>query len=62
MPFVSKPQNIARNGKAASQKLLSCPVLSSLLIQNGTGSGKGGTGWYLVVLGQYGAELVGTWW
>ena len=20
------------------------------------------SGWYLVVLGQYGAELVGTWW
>ena len=58
MPFVSKPQNIARNGKDASQKLLSCPVLSSLLIQNGTGSGIGGTGWDLVVLGQYRVLLV----
>ena len=27
-----------------------------------TGSVWGGTGWYLVELGQYGAELVGTWW
>ena len=29
---------------------------------DGTGSVEGGTGWYLVVLGQYGAVLVGTWW
>ena len=26
----------------------------------GTGSVEGGTGWYLVVLGQYGLALVGT--
>ena len=32
------------------------------LIYDGTGSAKGGTGQYLVVLGQYGALLVGTWW
>ena len=30
------------------------------LIYDGTGSVEGGTGWYLVVLGQYGAELVDT--
>ena len=28
------------------------------LVLNGTGSVEGGTGWYLVVLGQYGALLV----
>jgi len=28
---------------------------------DGTGSVEGGTGWYLMVLGQYGALLVGTW-
>ena len=27
-----------------------------------TGSVKGGTGWHLMVMGQYGAVLVGTWW
>ena len=27
----------------------------------GTGSVWGGTGWYVVVLGQYGAVLAGTW-
>ena len=32
------------------------------LINNGTGSLEGGTGWYLVVVGQYGAVLVRTWW
>ena len=32
------------------------------LILVGTGSAWSGTGWYLVVLGQYGAVLVGTWW
>ena len=32
------------------------------LINDGTGSVEGGTDWYLVVLGQYGAELVYTWW
>ena len=31
------------------------------MIYNGTGSVEGGTGWYLVVLGQYRAVLVGTW-
>ena len=29
---------------------------------DGTESVEGGTDWYLVVLGQYGAELVYTWW
>ena len=29
---------------------------------DGTGSVEGSTGWYLVVLGQYGVELVDTWW
>ena len=29
---------------------------------DGTGSVEGSTGRYLVVLGQYGALLVGTWW
>ena len=31
-------------------------------VWSGTGSVEGGTGWYLVVLGQYGAELVNTYW
>ena len=31
------------------------------LIYDGTGSVEGGIGWYLVVLGQYRAVLVGTW-
>ena len=29
---------------------------------DGTESVEGSTGWHLVVLGQYGAELVYTWW
>ena len=32
------------------------------LVLGGTVSEEGGTGRYLVVLGQYGALLVGTWW
>ena len=32
------------------------------LIHVGTGSVEGGTGWYLVVLVQHGAVLIGTWW
>ena len=32
------------------------------LIHDGTGSVEGGTGYYLVALGQYGAVLVGTCW
>ena len=32
------------------------------LIYDGTGSVEGGTGWYLVVMGQWEAVLVGTWW
>ena len=32
------------------------------LIYDGTGSVEGGTGWYLVILGQWEAVLVGTWW
>ena len=32
------------------------------LIYDGTGSVEGGSGWYLVVLGQWEAVLVGTWW
>ena len=32
------------------------------LIHDNTGSVEGGAGYYLVVLGQYGAVLVGTWW
>ena len=32
------------------------------MVLGGTGSVKGGPGWYLVVLGQYMAVLVGTWW
>ena len=32
------------------------------LIYDGTGSVEGGTGWYLVVLGQWEAVLVGTLW
>ena len=32
------------------------------LVLGGTGSVFGGSGWYLVVLGQYGALLVGTLW
>ena len=32
------------------------------MIYDGTGSVEVCTGWHLVVLGQYGAVLVGTWW
>ena len=32
------------------------------LIYDGTGSVESGTGWYLVVLGQWEAVLVGNWW
>ena len=32
------------------------------MVLDGTGSVYGGTGWYLVVLGQYRAVMVGTWW
>ena len=32
------------------------------LIYDGTGSVEGGTGWYLVVLGQYRSVLIDTWW
>ena len=32
------------------------------MVYDGTGSLEGGTGWYLVVVGQYGAVLVRTWW
>ena len=32
------------------------------LIHDNTGSVEGGAGYYLVVLGQYGVVLVGTWW
>ena len=32
------------------------------LIHDGTWSVEGRTGWYLVVLGQYGVVLVRTWW
>ena len=32
------------------------------MILGGTGTVQGGAGWYLVVLGQYKAVLVGTWW
>ena len=32
------------------------------MIYRGTGSVEGGTGWYLVVLGQQEAVLVDTWW
>ena len=32
------------------------------LIYDGTGSVEGGTGGYLVVLGQWEAAMVGTWW
>ena len=32
------------------------------MIYDGTRSVEGGTGWCLVVLGQYGTVLVGTWW
>ena len=32
------------------------------MVLGGTGSVEGGTGWYLVVLCQYGAVLVGTLW
>ena len=32
------------------------------MIYDGAVSVQGGTGWYLMVLGQYEAVLVGTWW
>ena len=31
------------------------------LVLGGTGSVKSGAGWFVVVMGQYGAVLVGTW-
>ena len=31
------------------------------LVLGSAGSVEGGIGWYLMVLGQYGAVLVGTW-
>ena len=31
-------------------------------VVGGAGSVWSGTGWFLVILGQYGALLVGTWW
>ena len=31
------------------------------MVLGGTGSVLGGTDWYLVVLGQYEAKMVGTW-
>ena len=30
-------------------------------VEGGTGSVRGGPGWFLVILGQYRALLVGTW-
>ena len=33
-----------------------------IMIYDSTGPLQGSTGWYLMVLGQYGAVLVGTWW
>ena len=32
------------------------------MIHDGTGSVYGGSGWYLVVLGQYRLVLIDTWW
>ena len=32
------------------------------MIYAGNGTVEGSTGWYLVLLGQYGADLVDTWW
>ena len=32
------------------------------MVLGGTGSVGGGTGWYLVVLGQYRLVLIDTWW
>ena len=32
------------------------------MVLGGTGSVRGGPGWFLVILGQYRALLVGTWW
>ena len=32
------------------------------MVLGGTGSVGGGTGWYLVVLGQYRSVLIDTWW
>ena len=32
------------------------------LINDGTWSVEGGTGWYFVVLGQYRSVLIDTWW
>ena len=32
------------------------------MIHDGTVSVEGGTGFYLVILGQHGAVLIGTWW
>ena len=32
------------------------------MVLGGAWSVLGGTGWFVVVMGQYGAVLVGTWW
>ena len=32
------------------------------MVLGGTGSVGGGTGWYLVILGQYRSVLIDTWW
>ena len=48
-------------GTMSYRTLLQRTLSRGTLIYDGTGSKKGGTGWYLVVLGQYEAVLVGTW-
>ena len=52
---------ICRAEQLSRGTLLRRILLRGTLIYDGTGSKKGGTDWYLVVLGHYEAVLVGTW-
>ena len=60
--YVSICYRICRAEQLSWGTLLQGILSRGTLIYDGTGSKKGGTGWYLVVLGQYEAVLVGTWW
>ena len=48
--------------KRENRKTLWVSVGRYWLAHSGTGSVWSGTGWFLVILGQYGAFLVGNWW
>ena len=52
---------ICRAEQLSRGTLLRRILSQGTLVYDGTGPIQGGTGWYLVVLGLYGALLVGTW-